>query len=109
MKRLILSLVAASMVLIVFGCSNTQDPVEESTPLFTEMRIRPSITLFTETLGDIGIPIAEGSGIVAAGVGLVCLIGPSRARPPSSQRAVAWIRLMASRYLSRKPRRPDGQ
>lgn len=71
LKRLILSFVAVLMVLTVFGCSNTQGPVEESTPLFTEMRLRPSVTLFTETLGDIGIPIAEGSGIVAAGVGLV--------------------------------------
>lgn len=79
MKRFILSLAAALLVLTIFGCSNTQDPAEESTPLFNEMRLRPSITLFTETLGDIGIPLAGGSGIVAAGVGLVG--EPSSAQP----------------------------
>jgi hypothetical protein len=72
MKQLLLSLMAALLVLTVFGCSNTQDPIqEESETLFNEMRILASAALFTETLGDIGIPVAEGSGIVAAGVGLV--------------------------------------
>ncbi len=79
LKRFILSLTAVMMVLTVFGCSNTQDPADESTPLFTEKRLRPSITLFTETLGDIGIPIADGSGIVAAGIGLVG--DPASAQP----------------------------
>ena len=71
MKRLLLYFAATLLVLTIFGCSNTQNPAEESTPLFNEMRLLPSITMFTETLGDIGIPVAEGSGIIAAGVGLV--------------------------------------
>ncbi len=43
---------------------------------------------------------------VGAGVAGVCVIGPRRERPPSSRRALLWLRMSAQRYLGKKPNRP---
>lgn len=39
---------------------------------------------------------------VGIGVAAVCLIGPTRPRPPSSRRAILWIRHTLGKYWKKK-------
>ena len=59
--------IVAVLGLLAFGCS--REPILPQAPVPEVSGLRTSALVFTETLGDIGIPVAAGTGIVVGGVG----------------------------------------
>jgi hypothetical protein len=59
--------IAAVLGLVAFGCS--REPILPQAPAPEISGLRTSAVVFTETLGDITIPVASGTGVVVGGVG----------------------------------------